>query len=413
MRALLVVGILLAVLFAWIAVRWQLGSMLANLTPPSGSGTMSLAQVAHRWAPSDPVTSWLLASAEADAGERAAAVRRLEEAVRLSPGDYRWRIELGRAYEQNEMLDKAETELKRAIELAPSYAFPRWQLGNFYLRQGRENDAFRELRSAAANSHTYREQVFSLAWDYFDKDADRVEQLAPETPDGRASLALFFAARGRASAALRVWDKLRQEEKQEHRPTAELIAMGLYSQRSFPEALEFFRQLGLHTDAQIGVVTNPGFELALTTAENSPFGWQLPRTDPKLDIAADSGTRHGGNRSLRVAFRNYSRPDLANTFQIVAVEPGRRYRLTFWLLTENLKTSGPPLLAVMNANNDKLLASSKPFPTGSSQWSLMMVEFQAPENCNGIRLQTTRVPCGEQCPIVGTFWYDDFELAPE
>lgn len=395
-----------ALVLGWFGVRWQLGSMLAALTPPNSPEAASLADVAIDFAPSDPLASWLRGSVYAAIPDASL----YENAVRLSPFDYRWRIELARVYDQTDRSDQAEVQFKQAVSLAPTYAYPHWQLGNFYLRHGRADDAFAELRLAAANNHTYREQVFSLAWDYFDKDPAKVEQLVADTPDAMAALALFFAARGRAADSLRVWNTLSEAQKAANPQFAKLMAMGLYAKRSFPQSLEFFRQLGTDADAQPGAVTNPGFERTILPAEESPFGWQIARNETKIDITADNSTKHSGSRSLRIAFRNYPKGAFYNVFQVVAVEPNKSYQLAFWVLTENLKTAGPPILQVMNGNDDTFIAASKPFSTGSTEWQQYTVDIKTPENCNGLRLQTSRIICGEQCPIVGTLWYDDFEL---
>ena len=90
-----------------------------------------------------------------------------EETVRLSPHDFRWWIEYGRALERAGHPDQAEPAFLEAIWLAPNYAYPHRQLGNFYLRQGRGDEAFTELRLTTTNNQTYRNQVFALAWDYF------------------------------------------------------------------------------------------------------------------------------------------------------------------------------------------------------------------------------------------------------
>jgi hypothetical protein len=283
-------------------------------------------------------------------------------------------------------------------------------LGNFYLRQGRTDEAFDQLRRAAENDRTYREQVFSLAWDYFDKDITKVEQLAADTADARASLALFFAARGRAGESLRIWNLLSDSEKAAEPEIAKGIAHGLFIQRFFPESLEFARQLGIDADARPGAVTNGGFERVITVPGDSRFDWVIDRKDAKLDIASDTGVKHSGNRSLRVSFRNFQKPEFFNLFQTVVVEPAKNYRLSFWVRTEGLKSSGGPLLQVVNANDDKFIGESKPFQIGTNDWQEYSIEFRAPENCYAISIRTARQPCGEQCPIVGTFWYDDFEL---
>src|SRR5437667_194962 len=82
------------------------------------------------------------ATLEQDISTPDAAATFFEDTVRLSPYDYRWWIDLGHSLEQAEKLDRAESAFKRSVELAPYYAFPHWQLGNFYLRQKRGDEAF-------------------------------------------------------------------------------------------------------------------------------------------------------------------------------------------------------------------------------------------------------------------------------
>lgn len=410
-RLALVGAIIFAVLFGWFSIRWQLGSMTARLTSPAGPEALQAADFSESLAPNDPVTKLLRASIDLNAGNTATSLKLLEEAVRLAPYDYRWRVELARALEQEDKVEPAEREFKRAVELAPTYAFARWHLGNFYLRQNRAGEAFTEMRTAAANDRTYREQVFSLAWDYFDKDPAKIEQLAADNAASRASLALFFAARGQAADALRVWNLLSDADKEANPETARFIANGLFTQRFFPQSLEFARQLGIDAEARFETVTNPGFERSISTQDGSRFGWQINRADPKVDISADGSVKHEGGRSLKITFRNYVKPELYSIFQTVAVEPNKTYRLSFWVRTENLRSSGGPLLEIVNANDDKPIAASKEFRAGTNDWEQYVVKIQTPENCSGITIRTARAYCGEQCPIAGIFWYDDFELS--
>jgi len=409
-RLILVGVVVIALVFGWFAIRLQIGSMMADLTKPENPAALLTSEFAMAFAPHDPVATWLRASSAIGEAGDSEKLRYLEDTVRLAPYDYRWRIELGRAYEHEGTTDRAEAELKRAVKLAPYYAFAHWHLGNFYLRQGRSEDAFAELRRAAQNNQTYREQVFSIAWDYFDKDTAKVEQLAADTPDAKASLALFFAARGRAADSLRMWNTLTDDEKAANPQIARSIALGLFQQRAFPEALEFSRQLGNDAEARPYTVTNGGFEKGIGQQDDSRFGWQVMRNDSKLDISTDGSVRHEGARSLKVSFRNYVKPDLYNLFQTVLVEPNTFYRLTFWVRTENLKSSGPPLIEIVNANDDKVFATSKPFDTGSNDWQEYHIDFHTPANCSGVTIRTARAFCGDQCPIVGIFWYDEFAL---
>jgi hypothetical protein len=412
-RLAIIVAVIVGLVFAWFSIRWQLGNMLAELTPLNQPNASEIADAAVHLAPGDPMPRWLAASKEKEnfspeGIER--SVKMFEEVVRLSPNDFRWWIELGRAYEQAEKPAEAEMAFKRAVDLAPAYTFPHWQFGNFYLRQNRSEDAFTELRKTTEKSAVYREQVFSLAWDYFDKDPQKVEQLAMDTPDVRASLALFYAVRGSSENSLRIWNTLTDEQKAPHLKTAKNMAQGLFDKRQFQQSLEFARQTGIDPESQAETITNGGFEKFIGAPEETLFGWQVYRSNGKIDIMPDSAVKTEGTRSLRVSFKTYTKSELHNIVQFVAVQPNARYRLTFSLRTENLRSGSTPFLQVVNGKDNQGVAASQPFPIGSADWQQITVDFTVPEGSDGISLRTTRLPC-EECPLIGAIWYDDFKIS--
>ena len=405
--------IVVVLVFAWFSIRWQLGTMLSELTPPSDPSAGSIARAAHGLAPSDPLSAWLVANTDLDLfspGGIDRSIKEFEDVVRRAPNDYRWWIELGRVYEQAGQPGKAEPAFREAVRLAPSYAYPHWQLGNFLLRQNRADEAFGELRKTTENNLTYREQVFSLAWDYFDHDPARVEALAADTPDVRASLALFYAARSQAADSLRVWNTLTEEQKADSPQIAKTIAQALTEKKYFRQGLAFSRQVGIDPDAEVGAVTNGGFEKPLGSPEDNYYGWNVERGDNKLDITADSSVKHAGNRSLKINFRTYVKSQLSNPWQIVATEPGGSYSLHFWVRTENLRSAGMPTLEVLDAVDNRLLAASQAVETGTNDWQERSVEFKVPEGTEGIVVRVARSFCGDACPIVGLMWLDDFVL---
>jgi Flp pilus assembly protein TadD len=411
-RILLGAVVLVALLFTWFAVRWQIGNMLASLTSPNQPNAAEIADLSSRLAPRDPRPAWLAASVEkgnfsAESLER--TVEMFEEVVRRSPNDFRWWIELGRAFEQAVRPENAEPALRRAVELAPTYTFPHWQLGNFYLRQNRSEEAFSELRKTTERSVVYREQVFSLAWDYFDKDPQKVEELAADSPDVRATLALFYAARGSADNALRIWNTLADDQKAVHLDTARRIARGLFEKQRFRESLAFSVQTGIDPEGEPETVTNGGFEKYIGEPGDTLFGWSLFRSDGKLDILPDSNIKAEGQRSLRITFRGYVKPELHNAVQYVAVQPGARYRLSFMVRTDNLRSGGPPLIQVISGPENRGIGTSEPFEPGSADWQPVSLEFTVPDNYDAVHIRTGRVYC-EECPISGTIWYDDFRL---
>jgi hypothetical protein len=412
-RFLAVISIILSLVLAWFGVRWQIGTMLSELTPPNDPTVKSTAKAAQGFAPRDPLSAWLVAVSTQDIFSPQGlsnSVKAFEDVVRLSPKDYRWWIELGRIDEQADRPAQAEAAFRQAAALAPSYAYPRWQLGNFLLRQGRPDEAFAELRKTTENNLTYREQVFSLAWDYFDHDPARVEALSADKPDVRVSLASFYATHSEAADALRVWNTLSDQQKADNSQTAKAIAQTLTERKFFRQGLEFSRQAGIDPDAQEDAVSNGGFEKALGSPDDNFYGWNVERSDNKLDISLDPSVRHTGNRSLRMNFRTYVKPELSNPWQFVVIRSAGLYSLHFWARTENLRSAGMPTVEVLDPTDNRLIAASSPMATGTNDWQEFSIDFKSPDKADAVVVRVSRSYCGEACPIFGLLWLDDFSL---
>ncbi len=413
-RIAVAAAIILALAFIWFGVRWQIGNMLAELTSPNQDDALDIGNFAAGLSPNDPLPKWLIAAKQKQTfspENTQISLGNFKEVVRLSPNDFRWWIELGRAFEQAGMTNEAEGALIKSALLAPNYTFPRWQLGNFYLRQKRSDEAFAELLKAADKSSAYREQIFSLAWDYFDKDPQKVEQLTGDSPEIRVSLAEFYATRSSPKNALRIWDTLDDQQKTVNSTAGKKIAKILTDKLFFNEAVEFARQSGTDINARTEAVTNGDFESSIAEGEESLFGWKVNRTIGGVDTSPDSTTKHKGSGSIKTTFRTFNKPALYTLVQPVSLDPSGKYRLSFWVRTENLKSGGPPFLEIASCANDKVVAASEPFPTGTNDWREISVDFTVPETCFGVVLRTVRFYCGEQCPMTGTFWYDDFKIA--
>ncbi len=412
-RIAIAAAVLVTLLFCWFAIRWQIGTMFADLTAVNDPNAQAFADIGRSFAPSDPRPLWLAAGKKREDFSPEAteeAVSMMEDVVRLSPMDYRWWIELGRTYEQADQMDRAEAAFRQAAILAPEYTYPRWQFGNFLIRRGRTEDAFEQLKLATVKSSVYRDQVFSLAWDYFDKDPARVESLAADIPDVRANLAFFYAVRSASEDSLRMWNSLTEEKKQEHIATAKVIAKGLYDKGQYRQALEFAKQTGIDPTAEQETVTNAGFESSWGNPDDTLFGWRVMRSEGRVDINADTNVKREGNRSVKINFRSFDRPEYYNLAQVVTSRPGAKYRLIFFVRTESLTSAGMPLVQIWDPVTKAELGRSRPFPTGTNDWQQMSVEFTVPESSQGVEIRTIRDFCGEACPLVGILWYDEFRL---
>ena len=161
-RAAPAVIAVIAISLAWVSIPAQFGNLLAETTSVLSPNAKEVAELARSLAGDDPQTRNMFALTRDDPNE---VVEVMESSVVNAPHDPRWRIALGRAYEQTGQFEKAEIQFRKAVELAPNHSSPHWHFGNFYLRQEREEDAFTELKAATAEHAKFRQQVFSLIWD--------------------------------------------------------------------------------------------------------------------------------------------------------------------------------------------------------------------------------------------------------
>lgn len=409
----LIFMIFLALAFAWFGVRWQIGSLLAEYSPTTTEETQAVADLSTSLSPSDPMTVWFSVSSAKNLftpEEISESLQKYEKVVRLAPNDYRWWIELGRAREQADEIPQAEAAFLRAVELAPNHTYPQWQIGNFYLRQGEIEKSFASLRKAAANNLIYRQQVYSTLWDFTEKNTSQLEALAGNDAGMRADLALFYASKEQADDALRVWNSLTPEEQSRNERVSKLVAQALFEKKYFRSAVGFASSLGIDKEAKAETVQNGGFESAVGRETESYFSWKITPAE-KVDVRLDPTQKAEGNRSLRLVFNGYTGATYANVYQIVAVEPNAKYRLTFRYRTENLKSGGNPLMEIINANDDKPIAQTSALAGGTNDWQAATLDFAAPPNAQGVIVRVARAFCGNQCPIVGTIWFDDVQLS--
>lgn len=413
MRSLLIISMLLVLFGAWKAAHWYLGNAIADFAPGVEEGGLETTRYALSLAPGDPLVYWGAANLEKrtlEPSRMPEAVRLYEEAVRRSPNDYRFWQDLGLVREQTGDAAGGERALRRAIELAPAYARPRWYLGNLLLRAGRTDEAFAELRRAAdAIPTVMRPQVFSAAWRTFDKDVYAMERAVGDNAQTRAQLASFLATNDRADDAVRLWTSLSTPEKNEQRKIGEDLMKELFDRKQYRSAQSLARDLGLESADGPGQFANGGFENSISAPGTSLFGWQISPI-AQTEVAVDTSQHHGGGRSLRVVFNGFPKSAYYNIGQTVVVEPMRRYRFEGYVRTQDLKSGGTPLIEVANAMDGKVLGTSAPFPMGRNDWQLVTFDFSTPDKTEGIHVRTNRAFCGDVCPIFGIMWYDDFSL---
>ena len=416
-KAIMTLTVLLALFASWFVVRWYLGNTIAEYFHPE-EHRLETAQMAVNLAPNDPLPHWRLgnlALKELPPDQISVVVAEYEKAVSLSPHDYRLWMEFGGALEQAGDFDKAEKALREAVKLAPSYAYPRWYLGNLLLRTDRYAEGFAELRLASEENEQFQSQLFNLAWQLNKNDFDALRAAIGDSRDIRAAFSRYLIERGRYDDGLRLWNSLTETEKRESRFAADPIIASLISAQHFHQAMEIWNEVapGPAYKAEFGHILDGGFENNLAHGPGAVFGWQV-QSNSQVQIGIDAGQGHTGSRSLRVYFQVRSHVDTINVSQLVPVKPNTEYELESYVKTERVESAETPVILVVNAADDAFLVGSAGAPSGTSGWQRVSLSFKTGEKTEAVKVKMVRNSCSDSpvCPIFGTVWYDDFDLKP-
>jgi Flp pilus assembly protein TadD len=409
--------VLLALFASWFVVRWYLGNTIAEYFHPEDH-RLETAQMAVELAPSDPLPHWRLgnlAQKELPPDQISLVVSEYEKAVSLSPNDYRLWMEFGESLEQAGEFEKAEKALREAVKLAPSYAYPRWYLGNLLIRTDHYDEGFAELRQASQANDQFLNQLFNLAWQLNKDDFNSLKAAVGNTPGVRAAFSDYLIKRGRYDEGLRLWNDLQETEKRESRFAADSIITTLIGNHHYHQAMEIWNEVapGPAYNAELGHILDPGFENNLAHGPGAVFGWQV-QSNSQVQIGIDASQGHTGSRSLRLFFQVRSHIDTINVTQLVPVQPNTEYDFSCYVKTDKLESAETPVIVIANAGDDAVLASSASAPSGSSDWQRVSLTFKTGAKTEAVKVKMLRNSCPESpvCPIFGTVWYDDFDLKP-
>jgi len=148
-----------------------------------------------------------------------------------------------------------------------------------------------------------------------------------------------------------------------------------------------------------GMIQNPSFEEG---AGDKPTGWERATYGGNGELKYVEGGRTG---KKCVMISSESGADIG-WLTSVAVKPRTEYRLTGWIKTENVESTGERQAkgALLNLHNMQPLQS--PAVTGTKDWTKVEIAFNSGEN------STVEINClfGGWGLAKGKAWYDDLQL---
>ena len=333
-----------------------------------------------------------------------------EKAVALSPNDYRLWLALGKARERNGDAQGAELALKKAIELAPSYALLRWTHGNILLRQSKTVEAFAELRQAAESDKTFINPLVATAWQIFDGDLAQIKQNIGDSTQINFVLPTFLAKQNRFDEAFAIWDSLPANvKKTTFKENGEEFFKQLIETKKYRDALRIQAQIR-ESDTEnfaVGTISNGSFETDIKPKADV-FAWQIA-DGIQPQIGFDIAQKRGGNQSLVIVFNSPSGQDFRVISNTVAVESGKNYGFEAFYKS-NLKASATLHWEIVGTLDGKVLATTEAV-ADNADWTGLTANFTVPDNTEAITIRLAREVCkSTDCPISGKIWFDDFSL---
>ncbi len=328
------------------------------------------------------------------------------QAIRYRENDHVLWLRLGYAHQKQQDVESAGAAYRRAIALAPRYSQPEYYFGRLLLNAGRNDEAFEHLSRAAAADPDLYPRVQRLARKTYVDDPDAIKAaVRPITVEAKRSLARYLIKYHFMTEKMRSFllgDELSADEK-------DGFIKYLLRKEQFEMAREvWISKQNSDVSSKALPIFDGGFE-EITASDKSGLGWQIDQTISATSVARVTPA-HSGSFALTINLAGdveLRRPIIS---QIAYVQPGRRFRVTFYFKSDELISAGLPAVAVTDIVENRSLGVSAPFSTTKGNWTQGTVEFTAPSS--GVTLVSLQRPAcpTSPCPIFGNLSVDDFDL---
>ena len=334
----------------------------------------------------------------------------LLQAVNLNPFVSRYWLDLANAYYVSGDVPAEQQAIEHAISSDPHTPQTAWEAANFYLTQGRVDDALKQFRVVLENISDPLTPAFQLCW-RATQDINTVLDITPKKPAALLELLHVMTSNQRPEEAKAVWQRvvllhLWVDPKQVAPWIRFLVVQGR------PEDAATVWQQLTDIDPELreyssegNLVLNGGFEHDLL---DGGFDWQFP-TSPEVNFALDTTQLYGGTRSLRVTFPGWPVRD-TGMLQWVVVKADRTYSLSAYVRSEELLTSSGPRFEIIDGLTQKRLFLSDDI-LGSNSWMKIGRDFHTGPQTRLIVLRVVREPADSA--IKGQLWIDNVSVTEQ
>ena len=387
----------------------------------SEGDTAKRLEAAVRLEPSNPAYWYLLGRFQQYNLEDPDAIRAEESyrrAVALNPADTDAWLDLATAYELAGKTEEAREAYLQAKKSYPVSADVAWRYGNFLLRDGKQEQAYAELRQAIDAEPHRAAAAFSRAYRSNPNVDALFDQLLPPKATVYVDVIWEALSANQLAVAKTAWARLIKLQPQPHlelRDIDHFVMLLLYS-GDYNEARQVWDE-GTATMKlpplfrwPSSVVWDPSFE---TDIRNAAFSWHYSSLEQGVSVGLDRTDRSNGEQSLRLSFDGKGDPELEAACTLAVVQPSTTYKFSGWIKTQAITSDQGIGFRLKPIGDNKAPIVNTKQILDTNGWTSIEQDWTSSPGVRQVQICIARNASENTERISGTAWVDDVNLVPE
>jgi tetratricopeptide (TPR) repeat protein len=348
--------------------------------------------------------------------DSARAIRSYLSALSFNPASSETWLDLATAYESEGNLVAARDAFLHAKKAYPLSAGVSWRYGNFLLRQGDIDSAYREMRLAVQADPHRAAEAFSRALRSGSSLETIIDRVLPPITEVYLDVIWDQTSDRHTENALKVWDRLALLHPRVSLNDSFSLVGALINERRIAVASRVWDQAVLFAglaDLQGppgSVLWDGGFE---SDVRGGGFSWLFSESFRGVQVGIDTREKHTGNRSLRLTFDGKSNVRFEDVCHHVPVNPSTAYLFSAWVKTRALTTDQGLRFQLHSLGVQETSSSVTSEVHGTAPWSRLELPWYSNKDVHVLEVCLARFPSAEpDNKIQGTVWVDDVALVP-
>jgi len=343
------------------------------------------------------------------------AMAAYQRAVRVNPLWAHYWLDLASADEDAGNPAAARQAFARARDVYPASAEVAFYYGNFLLRQGEYDEAYKALSRAVSSDPRLLPLAISRAWRANGDVHALLNRMLPRDANAYFEALDFFSTIHEAEPALVIWHSLVALGQPIALPHTfplfeELIRedRAEEARRTWQEArraASLFRQ-----DAANGsLVWNGDFREDFAEG-GLDWRWNMPLG---ATIDFDNAPAPNGSRAIRLEFGGGSNIGLDAPFEYVPVQPNRTYHFRGYLRTAEITTESGIRFQITDPNHNGAVSMLTDDFAGTRPWTAVEADVTTGSETHFLLIRVARLPSRLfENRLSGTAWVADVSLIP-